>query len=50
MMYRRPPTELQEVVTGEKCAHDKCNRVATDGVYCKMCIQLPTKECNYCGD
>jgi len=33
-----------------KCKHDKCNRKGTkkDNGFCNKCIQLPTKECNYC--
>jgi len=32
-----------------KCSHDKCVNEAEPGSpYCKDCIQLPTKECNYC--
>jgi len=32
-----------------KCSHDKCINEAEPGSqYCKDCIQLPTKECNYC--
>jgi hypothetical protein len=32
-----------------KCAHDLCIRNAADGSkYCDQCIQLSTRECNYC--
>jgi len=32
-----------------KCAHDLCIRNAVEGSkYCDQCIQLSTKECNYC--
>jgi hypothetical protein len=32
-----------------KCAHDLCMREAVGGSeYCRECIQLPTKECNFC--
>ena len=32
-----------------KCAHEVCNNEAVkDSPYCKDCIQLPTRECNYC--
>jgi len=32
-----------------KCSHDKCINEAEPGSpYCKDCIQLPTKECNFC--
>jgi hypothetical protein len=32
-----------------KCAHDLCIRTAEkDSKYCNKCIQLSTKECNYC--
>ncbi|MFA5247897.1 MAG: hypothetical protein WCX79_00485 [Candidatus Paceibacterota bacterium] len=32
-----------------KCAHKKCTRNAAEGSkFCDQCIQLPTKECNYC--
>lgn len=32
-----------------KCGHDKCINEAEQGSpYCKDCIHLPTKECNYC--
>lgn len=32
-----------------KCAHDLCVRSAgKDSKYCNKCIQLSTKECNYC--
>ena len=35
-----------------KCRHDKCKRKADEGDncfgYCNQCIQLNTKECNFC--
>jgi hypothetical protein len=32
-----------------KCSHDLClNESESGSVYCKDCIQLPTRECNYC--
>lgn len=32
-----------------KCSHDLCkNEVNTDSTYCNSCIQLPTRECNFC--
>lgn len=32
-----------------KCSHDVCNQEQEEGSpYCSHCIQLPTKECNYC--
>jgi hypothetical protein len=32
-----------------KCAHDLCMRNAEEGSkYCDQCIQLSTRECNYC--
>ena len=31
-----------------KCSHDACTREAEENGYCKVCIQLPSKECNFC--
>jgi hypothetical protein len=32
-----------------KCSHDLCqNNAATGSSYCNRCIQLPTRECNFC--
>jgi hypothetical protein len=32
-----------------KCSHDLCqNNAATGLSYCNRCIQLPTRECNFC--
>jgi hypothetical protein len=41
----------QDPITKEdtKCSHDKCKRERVkDSKYCDECIQLPTKECNFC--
>jgi hypothetical protein len=35
--------------TDTKCSHNKCNRERAKGSeYCDKCVQLPTKECNFC--
>ena len=31
-----------------KCKHDLCNNEADVNGFCKYCIQLPSKQCNYC--
>jgi hypothetical protein len=32
-----------------KCSHDVCIRIREKGsIFCKYCIMLPAKECNYC--
>lgn len=32
-----------------KCSHDLCQNNAVEGSsYCNRCIELPTRECNFC--
>lgn len=36
-------------VNDTKCSHDLCIRNRVDGSeYCDKCVQLPTKQCNFC--
>jgi len=40
-----------EPTVSEKCSHWNCNRIAEPGSkFCNKCIQLNTKQCNFCGD
>ena len=34
----------------KKCKHDKCRRKAVENGFCDKCIQLNTKECNFCSN
>jgi hypothetical protein len=42
---RREPVDIED----KKCSHDLCIREREKGSkFCNACIQLSTKECNYC--
>lgn len=42
-------TKEPKDIPDTKCSHDLCVRdKKTGSKYCKWCIQLPTKQCNYC--
>lgn len=49
MRYFDIKAELEELNKPLKCAHDVCvNPAALGSQYCSSCVQLNTKECNFC--
>lgn len=49
MRYFDVKAELSELNKLQKCAHDVCiNPAAPGSRYCSSCIQINTRECNFC--
>lgn len=40
---------MTKIIKNKPCVHNRCIRKAVKGKYCSECLQLNTRECNFCG-